>query len=64
MKTPVIPALGRLRQEDYKFEANWGYIMSQDRMKDGIEEERKGEGGSQNAGLGYIRRLAHSNGDV
>jgi hypothetical protein len=25
--TPVIPALGRLRQEDYKFQVGLGYIV-------------------------------------
>jgi hypothetical protein len=28
---PVITALGRLRQEDYEFGANLGYIVSQKR---------------------------------
>jgi hypothetical protein len=39
---PVIPAHGRLRQEDHKFEASLGYIATQGGV--GGEEGRR-EGG-------------------
>jgi hypothetical protein len=43
---PVIPALGRLRQEDLKFEASLGCIakpyLKKTRRKEGRKEGRKG----------------------
>jgi hypothetical protein len=36
---PVIPALGRLRKEEVKFEASLGYMLS--KRKEGRREGRK-----------------------